>query len=105
MRRNNNTSSNNTTGNTVSLGGLSSSTSNNGTGRIQRAETLNLRVAAVITQVRYAPESKDGTVVTWAMFGPSPFLSKVMSLFASMDKMVGSKYEEGLSNLKNLAEK
>jgi flagellar L-ring protein precursor FlgH len=49
--RNNNTSSNNATGNTVSLGGLSSSTSNNGTGRIQRAETLNLRVAAVITQV------------------------------------------------------
>ena len=48
---NNEASSNNATGNTVSLGGLSSSTSNNGTGRIQRAETLNLRVAAVITQV------------------------------------------------------
>ncbi|MCA3260802.1 MAG: flagellar basal body L-ring protein FlgH [Telmatospirillum sp.] len=49
--RNNSTSSNNTTGNTVSLGGLSSTTSNNGTGRIQRSETLNLRVAAVVTQV------------------------------------------------------
>jgi len=48
---NNNATSNNTTGNTVALGGLNSSTSNNGTGRIQRAETLNLRVAAVITQV------------------------------------------------------
>jgi flagellar L-ring protein FlgH len=48
---NNNTSSNNATGNTVSLGGLNSTTSNNGTGRIQRAETLNLRVAAIITQV------------------------------------------------------
>jgi flagellar L-ring protein precursor FlgH len=48
---NNEASSNNATRNTVSLGGLSSSTSNNGTGRIQRAETLNLRVAAVITQV------------------------------------------------------
>jgi flagellar L-ring protein precursor FlgH len=48
---NNNSSSNNATGNTVSLGGLNSRTSNNGTGRIQRAETLNLRVAAIITQV------------------------------------------------------
>jgi len=49
--RNNNTSSNNTSGNTVSLGGLSSSTSNSGTGAITRSETLSLRVAAVITQV------------------------------------------------------
>ena len=48
---NNETGSNNATGNTVSLGGLNSTTSNNGTGRIQRAETLNLRVAAIITQV------------------------------------------------------
>ena len=39
------------TANPISLGGLSSATSNNGTGRIQRAETLSLRVAAVITQV------------------------------------------------------
>ena len=37
--------------NPLSLGGLSSATSNNGTGRIQRAETVSLRVAAIITQV------------------------------------------------------
>jgi flagellar L-ring protein precursor FlgH len=37
--------------NPISLGGISSNTSNSGTGRIQRAETLALRVAAVITQV------------------------------------------------------
>ncbi len=37
--------------NPISLGGLSSATSNNGTGRIQRAETVSLRVAAIITQV------------------------------------------------------
>jgi flagellar L-ring protein precursor FlgH len=39
------------TTNPLSLGGLSSATSNNGTGRIQRSETVSLRVAAVITQV------------------------------------------------------
>lgn len=47
----------------------------------------------------------DSTVVTQAMYGPSPYISKLMTTFFSMDKMVGSKYEEGLSNLKNLAEK
>lgn len=47
----------------------------------------------------------DVTKVTQAMFGPSPFISKVMSLFFSLDKMVGSKYEEGLATLKAIAEK
>jgi len=47
----------------------------------------------------------NATTVTQAMFGPSPFISKLMSLVFSMDKMVGGKYEEGLANLKALAEK
>jgi uncharacterized protein YndB with AHSA1/START domain len=47
----------------------------------------------------------SGTQVTQAMYGPSPFMSKVMGLVFSMDKMVGTKYEEGLASLKALAEK
>ncbi len=47
----------------------------------------------------------DATRVTQAMFGPSPFISKLMSLVFSMDKMVGTKFEEGLANLKAIAEK
>lgn len=47
----------------------------------------------------------DVTRVTQAMFGPSPFISKLMSLVFSMDKMVGGKFEEGLANLKTIAEK
>ncbi len=47
----------------------------------------------------------DSTKVTQAMYGPSPYMSKLMTIFFSMEKMVGSKYEEGLANLKNLAEK
>lgn len=50
-----------------------------------------------------APQG-DTTTVTQAMYGASPFISKVMGLFFSMDKMVGSKYEEGLANLKVIAE-
>jgi uncharacterized protein YndB with AHSA1/START domain len=47
----------------------------------------------------------DATTVTWAMFGPSPYLSKLMSLVFSMDRMVGGMFEQGLANLKSITEK
>ena len=47
----------------------------------------------------------DATMVTQAMYGPSHYISKLMGIFFSMDKMVGQKYEEGLANLKAIAEK
>jgi uncharacterized protein YndB with AHSA1/START domain len=47
----------------------------------------------------------DSTTVTWAMFGPSPYLSKVMGLVFSMDKMIGAQFETGLANLKAITEK
>ncbi|OAI02207.1 polyketide cyclase [Methylomonas methanica] len=47
----------------------------------------------------------DSTHVTQAIFGPSPYLSKVMSLVFSMDKMIGGKFTEGLAELKTIAEK
>lgn len=46
----------------------------------------------------------DSTVLSHAMFGPSPYLAKLMGLFFSMDKMVGDKFEEGLGSLKAIAE-
>lgn len=47
----------------------------------------------------------DSTKLTWAMFGPANYMSKVMSVVMSMDKMVGPDFEAGLANLKGLAEK
>jgi hypothetical protein len=47
----------------------------------------------------------DNTEVTWAMYGPSPLISKVMGLFMNMDKMIVTQFETGLTNLKNAAEK
>ena len=49
--------------------------------------------------------SANGTVVTWSWQGENLYFMKVMSLFASMDKMIGSHFESGLQNLKSLAEK
>lgn len=45
------------------------------------------------------------TEVTWAMYGPANFMTKLMSVFASMDSMVGKDFEQGLANLKAVAEK
>jgi hypothetical protein len=39
------------------------------------------------------------------MQGPSPYISKLMSVFVSMGSMVGKDFETGLANLKALAER
>ena len=45
------------------------------------------------------------TAVTWAMYGPAPFVSKLMGVFFNMDKMIGADFEAGLANLRTIAEK
>jgi len=45
------------------------------------------------------------TNVTWAMSGQQPYLGKLMSVFMNCDKMVGKQFEQGLADLKKLAEK
>jgi uncharacterized protein YndB with AHSA1/START domain len=47
----------------------------------------------------------NATSVNWLMRGPAPFMSKVMQVFMSFDKMVGKDFETGLANLKQLTEK
>lgn len=47
---------------------------------------------------------EGGTVVTWAMYGPSPFVSRLFGLIFNMDKMIGADFEKGLSRLKALTE-
>jgi hypothetical protein len=49
--------------------------------------------------------SGDNTTVTWAMYGSSPFMMKVMGTFMNMDRMIGDDFAVGLANLKSLAEK
>ncbi|MEQ1686097.1 MAG: SRPBCC family protein [Burkholderiaceae bacterium] len=49
--------------------------------------------------------SGDSTRVTWSMYGPSTFVTKLMGVFVSMDSMIGKDFEAGLANLKAAAEK
>ena len=50
------------------------------------------------TRFQLEPEG-DGTRVTWTMQGPKTFVTKVMGIFTSMDKLIGKDFEKGLSQL------
>jgi hypothetical protein len=47
----------------------------------------------------------DSTSVTWAVYGPSPYMSKVVGTFMNIDDMIGRDFEKGLADLKAAAEK
>jgi hypothetical protein len=47
----------------------------------------------------------NSTRVTWALDGENVFALKVMTVFASTDRLMGSHFESGLSALKDIAEK
>ena len=59
--------------------------------------------ASNITDIAFTPE-RGGTRVNWAMHGPHPFVMRLMSIFVSMDKMVGKDFEKGLAQLKAVSE-
>jgi hypothetical protein len=49
-------------------------------------------------------EQGDTTTVTWTMSGKNNFMGKAMGLFMNCDKMIGEQFEQGLANLKSIAE-
>ena len=56
------------------------------------------------SEYTFTPEG-TGTRVSWVMHGPSPFVSKVMQVFITMDDMIGGDFESGLAAMKAAAEK
>jgi hypothetical protein len=49
-------------------------------------------------------ESPTSTKVTWAMDGKHNFISKAFAVIKPMDAMIGKDFEDGLANLKKVAE-
>ncbi|WP_065752280.1 SRPBCC family protein [Bradyrhizobium paxllaeri] len=47
----------------------------------------------------------DVTHVTWLMYGPANFMSRLIQVFMNLDRMIGRDFEAGLANLKTLTEK
>ena len=55
--------------------------------------------------VEFTLQAQDNTTtVTQAMYGESNFIPKLMGLCFNMDKMIGTKYEEGLASIKAIVE-
>jgi hypothetical protein len=46
----------------------------------------------------------DKTAVTWSMSGRQNFMAKAICMFMSMDKMVGGQFDQGLAQMKSVAE-
>ena len=46
----------------------------------------------------------DRTVVTWTMKGRKIFMTKLIGLFLSMDKMIGGNFAKGLATMKSRVE-
>lgn len=49
-------------------------------------------------------EHERGSTVRWAITGKKTFATRAMSLFKSMDALVGPDFERGLAKLKSLVE-
>ena len=57
-----------------------------------------------VTEFVLVPQG-DTTTVNWNMSGPMQLVTKIMSVFMSMDKMIGKDFEKGLAQMKAVAEK
>lgn len=57
-----------------------------------------------VTEVLVAPAGEGQSQVTWRMTGEHTWMSKIMGIFRSMDKMIGPDFEKGLQSLKHVAE-
>ena len=51
----------------------------------------------------FAPDA-GRTVVTWSMSGEKNFLAKAIHLVINMDAMIGAKFDQGLAQMKAIAE-
>ena len=68
-----------------------------------KLEFLKPFAATNAAEFRFEPEGNQ-TTVTWSMSGDNSFMFKAVSLFMSMDKMVGGDFEKGLANMKTVVE-
>jgi uncharacterized protein YndB with AHSA1/START domain len=88
-----------------------------GAGRMEIIESVPARKVGIqldfikpfeghnIAEFTLTPQGDAGTQLNWSMHGPTPFVSKLMQVFVNLDTMIGKDFDEGLANLKALAEK
>lgn len=69
-----------------------------------RLDFIKPFAATSSAEFAFAPGG-GGTKTTWTMQGHNNFGAKLFSVFADMEKMIGSDFEKGLSQLKAVAER
>jgi len=69
-----------------------------------KLEMLRPYVGSNDVEFTFHPEG-TGTKVTWLMVGKLNFITKIMDLVMGMDNMVGGQFQDGLNQLKSVAEK
>ena len=61
-------------------------------------------LALAVAVLAFQPTRDGATEVSWQMYGSANFMGKLMGVFMDMDKMVGRDFEDGLQNLRQIAE-
>ena len=69
-----------------------------------KLEFLKPFTAQNLTEFSFKETDGKETTVTWSMEGKNDFFSKAFCLFVDMDKMVGGDFEQGLAQMKTVAE-
>ena len=68
-----------------------------------KLDMLRPYVGSNDVEFTFHPEG-EGTKVTWMMVGKLNFFTKIMDLIIGMDNMVGGQFQQGLNQLKAVAE-
>lgn len=71
---------------------------------ITRLEMLKPFKCTNTSDISLRPD-QGGTYVTWTMRGTNNMMTKIMGLFMHCEAMMGPMFDQGLSNLKAMAEK
>jgi hypothetical protein len=71
---------------------------------VERLEFIEPFQSVAETSFSFEATGPASTRVTWALDGKNNFVGKAFSLVMSMDKMIGGDFEDGLANLKRVAE-
>jgi hypothetical protein len=56
------------------------------------------------TEFLITSQQSGRSLVIWKMTGPKSLAVKIMSIFTSMDSMIGKDFERGLAQLKSVVE-
>jgi uncharacterized protein YndB with AHSA1/START domain len=85
-----------------------------GAGRMEIVETTPQRIVIQLDFIKpmtahnhaefTLTPAAGGTELRWAMYGPHPFVHRLMGVVFSMDKMLGPAFEEGLAKIRQAAE-